>query len=293
MPGRPETIEGTAERIVTDGGLAVAVRVDHTVEDEVAALAARVRSEAGRLDVLVNDIWGCDPLIDWEHRFWEVDLSKLQTIVERAVFTHVITSRHLAPMMVEADRGLIIEVMDGRHEGYRGQIFYDMAKAAVVRLAYGMAMELMQTGVTALAVSPGFLRSEAVLDHFGVREKNWEDAVSQDEFFAESESPLFVGRAIAALAADPDVWRKAGRVLYSGDLAEEYGFTDVDGRTPHFHEKFERHVRTLAEASGPLSDMDRFFVWSRYCQIHREPARREEARRLADRLELDTSGEGT
>ena len=286
MPGRPETIDETAELIVAAGGRAVAVRVDHTVEDEVVALAARVREEAGRLDILVNDIWGCDPLINWERRFWEVDLSVIGTVIERAVFTHVITSRHLTPIMIDADRGLIVEVMDGRHEGYRGHLYYDLAKSSVARLAYGMSMELAQTGITALAITPGFLRSEAVLEHFGVTEATWTEAIAKDEYFAESESPAFVGRAIAALAADPEVGRKSGLTLYAGDLADEYGLTDVDGRTPHFHRLFARRVGEIAAASGPLDEMARFYVWSRYCQIHREPAHREEAERLAQRLGL-------
>jgi hypothetical protein len=212
--------------------------------------------------------------------------------MDQAVLSHVITSRHLAPMMVEADRGLIVEVMDGRHQGYRGHLSYDLAKASVVRLAYGMAMELAEGGVTALAITPGFLRSEAVLEHFGVTEETWRDAVAKDEYFAESESPCFVGRAVAALAADPHVKRKAGLALYAGDLAEEYGFTDVDGRTPHFHRLFERRVREIAAAPGPLDDMSRFFVWTRYCQIHRDRAYRDEAQALAARLGLDDAGPG-
>ena len=156
MPGRPETIDETAEMIAAAGGRAEALRVDHTQADEVAALSTRVRDEAGRLDILVNDIWGGDPLIDWGQRFWQVDLTNLAPLIDQAVFTHVITNRYLAPLMIEADRGLIVEVMDGRHQGYRGQLFYDLAKASVVRLAYGMAMELATTGVTALAITPAF-----------------------------------------------------------------------------------------------------------------------------------------
>ena len=292
MEGRPETIDETAEQIVAAGGRAHAVRVDHTQEDEVAALATRVRDEAGRLDILVNDIWGGDPLIEWEQRFWEVDLTNMRRLMDQAVFTHIVTSRHLAPLMVEADQGLIVEVLDGRHEGYRGQLFYDLTKASVARIAYAMAMELTEAGVTALSITPGFLRSEAVLEHFGVTEDTWQEAVAKDEYFAESESPCFLGRAIAALAADPQVRAKAGLTLYAGDLAEEYGFTDIDGRTPHFHRLFQRRVGELAASSEPLDEMGRFFVWSRYCQIHREPANREEARQLAERLGLGDAGPG-
>jgi NAD(P)-dependent dehydrogenase (short-subunit alcohol dehydrogenase family) len=290
--GRPETIEETAEMIVAAGGRAIAVRVDHTRADEVAALAARVREESGRLDVLVNDIWGGDPMLDWSKRFWELDLDRLEAFVAQTVLSHVVTSRHLAPMMIEADRGLIVEVMDGRHQGYRGQLLYDLAKASVVRLAYAMAMELARTKVTALAITPGFLRSEAVLDHFGVTEESWRGAIAKDEYFAESESPAFVGRAVAALAADAKVKRKAGLALYAGDLAKEYGFTDLDGRTPHFHRLFERRVGEIAAAPGPLDDTSRFLVWARYCQIHRDPAHRAEAERLAARLGLENAGAG-
>ncbi len=292
MPGRPETIDETAEMIVASGGRATAVRVDHTQEDEVEALAARVLDEAGRLDILVNDIWGGDPLIDWDQRFWQVDLTKLRPLMEQAVFTHIITSRHLVPLMIEADRGLIVEVMDGRHQGYRGQLLYDLAKSSVVRLAYGMAMELVETGVTALAITPGFLRSEAVLEHFGVTEETWTEAVAQDEYFAESETPCFLGRAIAALAADPRVREKAGLTLYAGDLAEAYGFTDIDGRSPHFHRLFERRVGEIVAAPGPLDETARFLVWSRYCQIHRDLACREEAQLLAERLGVENAGAG-
>jgi len=292
MAGRSETVDETAELIQAAGGRAVAVRVDHTNAGEVAALVARVRDEAGRLDILVNDIWGGDPLINWEQRFWELDLASLAPLIEQAVFSHLITNRYLAPLMVEADRGLIVEVMDGRHQGYRGQLLYDLAKASVARLAYGMAMELAETNVTALAVTPGFLRSEAVLEHFGVTEDTWRDAIAQDEFFAESESPCFVGRAIAALAADPQVKRKAGLVLYAGDLAQEYGFTDVDGRTPHFYQLPVRRVGEIAGAPGKLDDMQRFLVWTRYCQIHHDLAHQDEAHRLAERLGLRDAGPG-
>jgi NAD(P)-dependent dehydrogenase (short-subunit alcohol dehydrogenase family) len=170
---RPETIDETVSLIEQAGGRAVAVRVDHTREEEVADLAARVRNDAGRIDVLVNSLWGGDPLINWSHRFWEVDLSRIRAYLDQTLVSHLITNRHFAPLMVEANRGLIIEVIDGHFAGYRGQILYDLIKASLARLAYGMAMELAETGVTALSLSPGFLRSEAILEHFGVREENW------------------------------------------------------------------------------------------------------------------------
>src|SRR3954447_26853542 len=231
---RPETLDETVALIEEAGGRAVGLRVDHTCEDEVARLAVRVRNEAGRLDVLVNSIWGADPLVDWARRFWEVDLANIRPYLDQTLISHLITSRHLAPLIVEANRGLIIEVIDGHFAGYRGQVLYDLVKASLARLAYGMSMELARTGVTALSLSPGFLRSEAVLEHFGVREENWRDAIAKDPFFAESETPRLVGRAVVALANDANVRRKAGLIHFASDLAREYGFADVDGRVPDF-----------------------------------------------------------
>ena len=288
---RPETIDETAALIEQAGGRAVALRVDHTHEDEVANLAARIRNDAGRLDVLVNSIWGADPLLDWARRFWEIDLANIRAYLDQTLISHVITNRHLAPLMVEADRGLIIEVIDGHFAGYRGHLLYDLVKASLARLAYGMAMELAQTGVTALCLSPGFLRSEAVLEHFGVREENWRDAVAKDAFFVESETPHLVGRAAVALVADPDVGRKAGLIHFAADLAQEYGFTDVDGEIPDFPRMFDAKVTEIA-SSPPMNDEGRFLAWARYCQIHQDPARRELALLLAQALGLEGLGPG-
>jgi NAD(P)-dependent dehydrogenase (short-subunit alcohol dehydrogenase family) len=187
-------------------------------------------------------------MLDWSQRFWEVDLAKIHAYFDQTLISHIITNRHFAPLMVEASRGLIIEVIDGHFAGYRGHILYDLVKASLARLAYGMAMELAQTGVTALSLSPGFLRSEAVLDHFGVREENWRDAIAKDPFFAESETPSLVGRAAVALASDPEVRRKAGLIHFASDLAREYGFTDVDGRLPDFPRLFDAKVKEIASA---------------------------------------------
>src|SRR3954467_570884 len=291
---RPETIDETVAMIAHAGGRAVAVRVDHTREAEVASLAARVRHEAGRLDVLVNSIWGADPQIDWGKRFWEVDLAAIRAYVDQTLISHIVTNRHLAPLMVAADRGLIVEVIDGHFAGYRGHILYDLVKASLYRLSYGMAIELAQTGVTALSLSPGFLRSEAVLDHFGVREENWRDAIEKDPFFAESESPRLVGRAVVALAADPAAGRKAGLIHFAADLAREYGFTDIDGRVPDFPRMLDAKVSEIASAQlmAPMDEEGRFLVWARYCQIHQDPARRELAVRLAGALGLEAPGAG-
>jgi NAD(P)-dependent dehydrogenase (short-subunit alcohol dehydrogenase family) len=288
---RPETVDETADLIRQAGGEALAVRVDHTNEDEVEALAARIRGEAGRLDVLVNSVWGGDSMIDWSKQFWEIDLSGLRSYVDQTLVSHIITSRRLAPLMVEAGRGVIVEVIDGHLAGYRGHILYDLTKAALARLAYGMAMELAETGVTALSVSPGFLRSEAVLGHFGVTEGNWRDGIEKDPYFAESETPALVGRAVAALAADPQVKRKAGLIHFAADLAREYGFTDVDGRRPNFPAMFDANVQALA-SNSPLDEHGRFLVLARYWQIHQDPARRDLAVLLAGALGLEGLGPG-
>ena len=278
--GRPETIEETAEMVTAAGGRGVAVRTDHTVEDEVERLFQRVRTEQGRLDVLVNDVWGGDALTEWGSPFWELSIPRGQELLERAVHSHVITSRHGAPLMVERRAGLIVEVTDGDTHGYRGNLFYDLAKHAVIRLAYAMAADLRAHGVTALAITPGFLRSEAVLDSFGVTEANWRDAIEKDAYFAESETPCFVGRAIAALAADPHVARKRGGLFSSWGLAKEYGFTDLDGRRPDWTTFFHRKVREIVERESPPDEMDVFVVRSRLYQAELDPSASEEAARL-------------
>jgi NAD(P)-dependent dehydrogenase (short-subunit alcohol dehydrogenase family) len=289
---RPETIEETAALVAGHGGEGVAVRVDHTREAEVAALIARIEAERGRLDILVNDIWGGDPMVDWSSKFWQLDIAAVRALVDQAVFSHLITARHAAPLMLRGGSGLIVEVSDGHHDGYRGHLLYDLVKSTVNRLGYAMAWDLQGTGVTALALCPGFLRSEAVLDHLGVSEANWRDAVAKDPFFAESESPSFVGRAVAALAADPQVQRKAGQVLFAADIAEEYGFTDVDGRRPAFHPMFERVTAKLADGAAELEPNERFLVLARYRQIHREPAEARTAQRLAAKLGFADLGPG-
>lgn len=239
---RSETIEETAELVDAAGGRGMPARVDHTQAQQVAALADRIRTEQdGRLDVLVNDIWGGDPLTEWRP-FWEHSLENGLRIQELAVGTHLITSWHLAPLMVARARGLIVEITDGHTDDYRGSLFYDLAKASAIRLALGQAADLREHGVAALALTPGFLRSEAMLDHFGVGQDNWRDAVDKDPHFAASETPRFIGRAVAALAADPEVMARSGKAFASGELAEEYGFDDVDGTRPNWPAYFREHV---------------------------------------------------
>jgi NAD(P)-dependent dehydrogenase (short-subunit alcohol dehydrogenase family) len=239
---RPETIEETAEMVDAYGGSGIAVQVDHSVEEQVAALFERVGAEQGQLDILVNDIWGGDELSEWDKPFWELSIQKGLLMQQRGVHTHIITSRYGAPLMIKAGRGLIVEITDGDTLAYRGNLFYDLAKTAVIRLAYAMAEELRPYHVTALAVTPGFLRSEAMLDHFGVTEANWQEGAKKDPHFIASETPFYVGRAVAALAADLDVASKAGQVFSSWGLAKEYGFVDADGRQPDWGRFFEENI---------------------------------------------------
>ncbi len=277
--GRTETIEETADLVTAAGGRGVAVRTDHTVEAEVEQLFARVRAEAGRLDVLVNDIWGGDALTEWGTPFWELSTARGLQLLERAVHTHIITSRHGAPLMIERNAGLIVEVTDGDTFGYRGNLFYDLAKNAVARLAYAMAADLHAQHVTALAITPGFLRSEHVLDSFGVTEANWRDAIEKDPYFAESETPCLVGRVVAALAADPDVARKSGRLFATWTLSKEYGIADVDGRRPDWGTFFPRKVGEIVDGGEP-TEMNLFIVRSRLYQAELDPTATEEAERL-------------
>jgi NAD(P)-dependent dehydrogenase (short-subunit alcohol dehydrogenase family) len=241
--GRSETIEETAEQVTAAGGLGIAVRVDHTVEEEVKNLFARVQSEQkGQLDIMINDIWGGDVLCEWGKPFWEQRLNDGILMQQRAVHSHLMTSHYAAPLMIARKRGLIIEITDGIDYSYRGNLYYSLAKISTIHLAEAMVSDLRPYGITALAVTPGFLRSEAMLDHFGVTEANWRDAAAQDPHFIASETPTFIGRAIAALAADPNVNIKSGKALSSWGLSTEYGFTDLDGSRPHWGNYFAENV---------------------------------------------------
>ncbi|MNK27553.1 3-oxoacyl-[acyl-carrier-protein] reductase FabG [compost metagenome] len=232
---RTETIEETAELVTSLGGDGRAVRVDHTVEQEVKVLFERVKDEqSGQLDILVNDIWGGDPLSDWNSRFWEHSLQNGLKMQTSAVHTHMITSYYAAPLMIKRNQGLILEITDGFDYRYRGNLYYSLAKISAIHLAAAMAEDLREYQVTSIALSPGFLRSEAMLDHFGVTEDNWRDAGLKDPHFLMSETPAYTGRAAAALAADPYVHRKTGMALTTWGLSDEYDFVDVDGRRPHW-----------------------------------------------------------
>ncbi|MGH9264477.1 MAG: SDR family oxidoreductase [Acidimicrobiales bacterium] len=233
---RPETIEETADRVSAAGGVGIAVPVDHLDSDQVAALVARIDAEQGRLDVLVNDVWGGEQLAQWHLPIWEQDLDKGFRLLRLAIDTHIITSHHAVPLLLRRPGGLVVEVTDGtlayNSANYRLSTFYDLAKWSVLRLGHDLAHEVGPRGATALALTPGWLRSEMMLDAFQVTEANWRDATKAVPHFAISETPLFVGRAVAALAADPDVARWNGRSTSSGELARVYGFTDVDGSQP-------------------------------------------------------------
>ncbi len=232
---RPETIEETAALVDAAGGRGIAVRVDHLVPDEVRALVARIGGEQGALHVLVNDIWGATT-IEWNKTVWESSLEAGRRILRLAVDTHAITSHFALPLLIKAPGGLVVEVNDGTTEynatRYRVSFFYDLAKAAVNRMAFALAHELRPYGATAVALTPGWLRSEFMLEAYGVTESNWRDATARSPHFAISESPAYVGRAVVALAQDPDVARWNGQSLSSGQLARTYGFTDLDGSQP-------------------------------------------------------------
>jgi NAD(P)-dependent dehydrogenase (short-subunit alcohol dehydrogenase family) len=248
---RPETIEETAALVDEAGGRGIAVRVDHLVPDEVRALVGRIEGEQGRLDVLVNDVWGGERLIEWEVPVWEHSLERGLRMLRLAIDTHIVTSHFALPLLVRNEGGLVVEMTDGTAEynekNYRNSLFYDLAKTSVIRLAWAQAKELAPYGCAAVALTPGWLRSEMMLDLFGVEESNWREATAREPHFAISETPRYVGRAVAHLAADPDVARFNGRSLSSGGLAKEYGFTDLDGSRPDAW----RYIPEVQDAGRP------------------------------------------
>ncbi|MGX2997661.1 SDR family oxidoreductase [Streptomyces sp. JNUCC 64] len=241
--GRPgETIEGTAElvdaaaRAAGSGGSATAVPTDHLETDRVRELIARIDREQGRLDVLVNDMWGGNPLLDLDTvRMWDVDLDRGLRMLDLGVRSHIITSSVALPLLVRNPGGLLVEVTDGTartNRDYREHFYYDLAKNAPIRMAYALGEELKTVGCTAVAVTPGFLRSEEMLDHFGLTEETWRDGVQAQPHWSLSESPAYLARGLAALVADPERHRWNGDSLDSGQLAREYGVTDADGSRP-------------------------------------------------------------
>jgi NAD(P)-dependent dehydrogenase (short-subunit alcohol dehydrogenase family) len=248
---RPETIEETAELIEKAGGLGIAVQVDHLDPKQVEALVARIERQHGRLDILVNDIWGADWLISWNTPVWEHSLVSGLRMLQLAIDTHIITSHFALSLMIKNPGGLVVEVTDGIAEynqgHYRVSLFYDLAKTSVIRMAWALAKELEPHHCTAVALSPGWLRSEQMLDNYGVKEENWRDATAKQPHFIITETPRYVGRAVAALAGDPDVSRWSRQSLSSGQLAKVYGFTDVDGSQPDAW----RYVVEVQDAGKP------------------------------------------
>ncbi|BCG92783.1 SDR family oxidoreductase [Mesorhizobium sp. 131-2-1] len=248
---RPETIEETAELVTAQGGKGIAVQVDHLIADDVRKLVERIRAEQGRLDILVNDLWGGEKLFEWNKPVWDHNLENGLRLLRLAIDTHLITAHHALPLIVERPGGLHIEVTDGTAEynadHYRLSPFYDLAKVAATRMAWAHAKDLAPHGATSVSLTPGWLRSEMMLEAFGVSEENWRAATERVPHFIISETPRFVGRAVVALAADPDRSRWSGQSLSSGGLAQIYGFTDLDGSRPDAW----RYVPEVQDAGRP------------------------------------------
>ncbi|MFD7440902.1 SDR family oxidoreductase [Streptomyces sp. NPDC059909] len=250
-----ETIEQTAELVTEAGGRGIAVPTDHLDVAQVRALVAGIDKDHGRLDILVNDIWGGEHLIVWNTKMWDTGLDSGLRMLELGVRSHIITSSCALPLLVRNPGGLVVEVTDGTAESnrrFRENFYYDLAKNAPIRMAFTLGEDLKSVGGTAVCISPGFLRSEQMLEVFGVREENWRDAIAEQPHFAIAESPVYVGRAVAALAADPERARWNGRSLSSGQLAKEYGFTDVDGSRPDAWGYFEDVV--YGDKDGSVDD---------------------------------------
>jgi NAD(P)-dependent dehydrogenase (short-subunit alcohol dehydrogenase family) len=246
-PGRPETIEETAELVTAAGGKGIAIRVDHTSPADVKKLVATIKRRHKGLDILVNDVWGGDAITEWGKPFWTVNLENGLGMLKQAIDSHIITAHFAVPLMLGRRGGIIFEITDGDAFYYRGNLFYDLVKISVIRLAFAMSRELRKRDIVSVALTPGFLRSERVLEHFGVTEANWKDVGNKKNKdqnsgdqndapsdFMASESPRYIGRAVVALASDPKVKEKTGRVFSSWALAREYGFTDLDGTQPHW-----------------------------------------------------------
>lgn len=248
---RPETIEETAELVTAAGGTGIAVQVDHLIPEQVESLIRRIESEQGRLDLLVNDIWGAENLFEFNTPIWKHSLENGLRLMELAIKTHLITNHYALPLLIKKPRGLVIEITDGtadyNADHYRLNLFYDLAKTTITRMAWGLAQELQPFQCTAVALTPGWMRSEIMLEHFGVQESNWEEAANNEPHFLISESPRYIGRAVTALASDPEVERWNGQSCSSGQLAKEYGFTDLDGSRP---DSF-RYLIEVIEAGKP------------------------------------------
>jgi NAD(P)-dependent dehydrogenase (short-subunit alcohol dehydrogenase family) len=254
--GRPETIEESAELVTAAGGEGIAVAVDHLDPAQVAGLIERIETGHGRLDVLANDIWGAEHLFEWNKPIWEHDLANGLRLLRLAIDTHLITGHHALPLLIHEPGGLLVEVTDGtaayNADHYRVNAFYDLAKTSVIRLAWALAQELGPHQTTAVALTPGWMRSELMLEHHGVTEATWRDATERTPHFCISETPTYLGRAVAALAADSERARHNGKSLSTGGLAQEYGFTDLDGTRPDCW----RYMAEVVETGAPAGDAD-------------------------------------
>jgi NAD(P)-dependent dehydrogenase (short-subunit alcohol dehydrogenase family) len=250
---RPETIEETAELVNELGGIGIPVQVDHLIAEQVQALVERIEKEQGRLDILVNDIWGGENIIEWSTPVWEHSLEKGLRMLRLAVDTHLITSHYALPLLIKNKGGLVIEMTDGTKEynenNYRVSMFYDLAKTSVIRMAKALSHELTPYECTAVSLSPGWMRSEIMLEVFGVTEENWEDGIEKDVNFAISETPRYVGRAVAALAMDENRHELNGQSFSSGELAKKYDFVDIDGSQPDCF----RYLVEVVEAGKPAN----------------------------------------
>ena len=248
---RPETIEETAELVQQAGGRGIAVQVDHLDPAQVEALVARIEREHGRLDVLVNDVWGGERLIEWNVPVWQHSLTGGMRMLRLAIDTHIITSHFALPLLIKNPGGLVVEMTDGtaeyNQENYRLSLFYDLAKSSVLRMAWALAQELRPHRCSAVALTPGWMRSEMMLEHYDVSEESWRDAIAKQPHFAIAETPRYVGRAVAHLAGDPEAERWNGQSLSSGQLAQVYGFTDLDGSRPDCW----RYMREVVDAGKP------------------------------------------
>ena len=247
---RPETIEETAELVTQAGGQGIAVQVDHLDPEQVRSLVARVEQEQGQLDILINDI-GAEHFAEFDKPVWEVDLERGLRLLRVAIETHLITSHFALPLLIQKPGGLVVELTDGtadyNDQHYRQALMYDIAKNSIIRMAWALAQELKPHGCTAVCLTPGWLRSEMMLDHFGVSEANWQDATDKEPHFIISETPHYVGRAVAHLASDPEVTRWNGQSLSSGQLAKVYDFTDLDGSQPDAW----RYIQEVTEMGKP------------------------------------------
>jgi NAD(P)-dependent dehydrogenase (short-subunit alcohol dehydrogenase family) len=253
---RPETIEETAEMVTAAGGRGIALRVDHLVASEVEALVGRIRTDEGRLDILVNDIWGGENLTEWDKSVWEHSLENGLRMLRLAIDTHFITAHYALPLLIERPGGLLVEMTDGTAEynaaHYRLNPYYDLVKTGVIRMAWAHAKDLEKHGCTGVSMTPGWMRSEMMLEIFGVTEETWRESSIAPPHFVISETPRFVGRAVAALAGDPEKARFNGQSLSSGGLAKVYGFDDVDGSRPDCWRYMDEVVETgkPADAAG-------------------------------------------